>query len=407
MFLLERLFQNSSLPVYIVDGQMHNISVPQREDEQIPYNCDEELQKELKEASDRNGVPIIFLEELKIFHGIFSDRGGRYFIWGPACLELPDKVQLASYKHKHGITDSQFVMAKGSYDILSNIMSIAYLYYCGEQIKEEDIPIDWCDVERKYEVNPAEMEQYQLGKSEMNRIHNSIEYENKFTSAVELGDVPAMKKLLQVNSLEVEGIGVVAENATKQMEYLCVSSVLLVSRAAIRGGMNPELAYDLSDVYLQKLEKCRTSEELAFVTGKMQLDYTERVRQARSRNRGNIYVEKSKDYIANNLRKHFQIHEIAEALGVNRSYLSRIFREQEGMTIQEFLAKERCEHAANMLKFTDYSISVIAEYFCYATQSHFGKQFKKIYGMTPKEYRCENRYIDSFIKNETCTEDKI
>ena len=62
--------------------------------------------------------------------------------------------------------------------------------------------------------------------------------------------------------------------------------------------------------------------------------------------------------------------------------------------------KERCEHAANMLKYTDYSIAVIAEYFCFSTQSHFGKQFKKVYGMTPKEYRKANRYIGSFFKGE-------
>ena len=60
------------------------------------------------------------------------------------------------------------------------------------------------------------------------------------------------------------------------------------------------------------------------------------------------------------------------------------------MTLQQYVIRERCAHAANMLKYSDYSISLIAEYFCFSTQSHFGRVFKEYSGMTPLEYR--NRY---------------
>ena len=57
------------------------------------------------------------------------------------------------------------------------------------------------------------------------------------------------------------------------------------------------------------------------------------------------------------------------------------------MTLQQYVLKERCRHAANLLRHTDYPISLIAEYFCFSSQSHFGKAFKDYSGMTPKEYR--------------------
>jgi len=395
IFLLKKLFNSSGLPVSIYKKQEGFICIPEQDNKTNIYLHDKTLLNDITVTADIKKKPVIYMEEIKILHGVFVDGKGRYFIWGPAALDKLDQMQITAYKHKHNIPDKNFHIPKSSYDILSNVMSIAFLYYCKEEVDEEEILIDWRNKEEEYAAHPAEMERYQLDKSEMNRIHNSIEFENKYVTAVEQGDVTAMKKLIQMNAMDMEGIGVVAENAVKQMEYLCVSSVLLVSRAAIRGGMNPEMAYDLSDVYLQKLEKCSTIEEMAFVSLKMQIDFTERVKQAKNRRRGNVYVEKCKDFIANHLRKPFQIQEAAQALEVNRSYLSRIFTEQEGITIQEYIARERCEHAANMLRYTDYSLAVIAEYFCFSSQSHFGKQFKNIYGMTPREYRQKNRYIDS------------
>ncbi|MGL6201218.1 MAG: helix-turn-helix domain-containing protein [Lachnospiraceae bacterium] len=394
-FLLNKLFNSSGIPVLIIKEDEENASISEK-NKCIAYDQDSDFFRVIMDTAKKKNEPVIFMEEIKIFYGAFKDNHNRFFIWGPASLESLDKIQLVAYRHKHNISDANFAIQKSTYEVLSNIMAIAYFYYTGERIHEEEILIDWRNEDEKYIASPAEMERYHQEKSEMNRIHNSIEYENKYISAVEQGDITAMKKIMQINSLEVEGIGVVAESTTKQMEYLCVSSVLLVSRAAIRGGLNPELAYDLSDVYMQKIEKSKTIEEMAFVSTKMQLDYTERVHQAQCRKRGNIYVEKSKDYIINHLRKPFRVQEIAEALKVNRSYLSRIFKEQQGMTIQEYIVKERCIHAANMLKYTDYSIAVIAEYFCFSTQSHFGKQFRTIYSVTPREYRRENHYIESF-----------
>ena len=117
------------------------------------------------------------------------------------------------------------------------------------------------------------------------------------------------------------------------------------------------------------------------------MDYVERVRKLLDQEKKNVHVEACKDYIARNLRKHFRVSDISEALHLNQSYLSKIFMKYEQLTLQQYIAKERCIHAANMLRFTDFSIPVIAEYFCFATQSHLGTQFKKFYGMTPGEYR--------------------
>lgn len=66
------------------------------------------------------------------------------------------------------------------------------------------------------------------------------------------------------------------------------------------------------------------------------------------------------------------------------------------MTIQQYIMQERCRHAANLLKYSNYPISIISEYFCFSSQNHFGVQFRKVFGVTPNEYRNQNRYIGNY-----------
>jgi len=97
------------------------------------------------------------------------------------------------------------------------------------------------------------------------------------------------------------------------------------------------------------------------------------------------------------LNKHFTVDDVANEVGVNKFYLMKRFSELEGMGIQQYAQLKRVEAAANMLKFSNEPISVIAEYMCFSSQSHFGKVFKKYKGLTPQSYRNKNKLIDFCI----------
>jgi AraC-like DNA-binding protein len=77
-------------------------------------------------------------------------------------------------------------------------------------------------------------------------------------------------------------------------------------------------------------------------------------------------------------------------LGVNSSYLSQIFKKIEGITIQQYVLKERIKISEKLLMFSKYSLEEISSYLAFSSQSHFGKIFKSINGITPKEYREKN-----------------
>lgn len=79
--------------------------------------------------------------------------------------------------------------------------------------------------------------------------------------------------------------------------------------------------------------------------------------------------------------------ESAEGKKVNTSYLSDLFHKIEGITIQQYIRKEKIRLAENMLRYSDYEVKEIANYLSFCSQSYFGNIFRQQTGMTPARYR--------------------
>ncbi|MBN2441349.1 MAG: AraC family transcriptional regulator [Spirochaetales bacterium] len=114
-------------------------------------------------------------------------------------------------------------------------------------------------------------------------------------------------------------------------------------------------------------------------------------------NAENIIIEdtnKKEDYIPTilkfikiNYQRNISVLQMANFLGLNRSYFSSLFKKKMNMNIQEYLIHYRIDKAKKMLSHTNYNISEIAFSIGYNDYYSFIKSFKKITGFTPKEYR--------------------
>lgn len=245
------------------------------------------------------------------------------------------------------------------------------------------------------------LEEYQLDQSEGGRSHEAgMDFERKLLQAVAQGDVEFLKKTINEKLPDFGDIGYISNNSIKQKEYLVVSTITLITRAAIYGGVQKELAHELGDVYLKKLSK---SVDTGIIDDRLTYEaiigFTELVRKTKENNSNLLYVEKCKDYVAKNLRKDITVGDIAPAIGLSRTYLSRLFHNEEGITLQNYIQKEKCYHAAQMLKYSNYSISQISQYLGFSSQSYFGSCFKKWYNMTPIAYRKTNHQTTYIIDN--------
>jgi AraC-like DNA-binding protein len=69
------------------------------------------------------------------------------------------------------------------------------------------------------------------------------------------------------------------------------------------------------------------------------------------------------------------------------SYLSRLFKQNLGVSVSDYIREKKIEKAENLLKYSDKSLIDIANYLAFSSQSHFIKTFEKYEGLTPKKYR--------------------
>lgn len=104
-----------------------------------------------------------------------------------------------------------------------------------------------------------------------------------------------------------------------------------------------------------------------------------------------FYVHEAIVYIENNFQNDISVENIAAVCGLNRSYFGKIFKETMGKSPQEFLMNYRMIKAAELLKLTKLSIGDIGNAVGYENQLHFSRAFKNIYGVSPREWRNENR----------------
>lgn len=98
-------------------------------------------------------------------------------------------------------------------------------------------------------------------------------------------------------------------------------------------------------------------------------------------------IREARNYIKTNLKSNLSLEQISAVAGFNASYFSSLFKKETGSTISEYIIQVRMERAKELLKETDWNISVICEEVGYNDLKNFNKNFKKYTGLRPNEFR--------------------
>ena len=99
-----------------------------------------------------------------------------------------------------------------------------------------------------------------------------------------------------------------------------------------------------------------------------------------------VYVAHALDYIHHNYSR-LSINDLAREIGINRSYLTSIFKKSVGISPQEYLVKYRLDEGARRLAESSSPIKDIAQEIGYDNPLTFSKIFKSRFGCSPQSYR--------------------
>lgn len=152
---------------------------------------------------------------------------------------------------------------------------------------------------------------------------------------------------------------------------------------------------DLQDemLYLVEHQKASTLHQIGhlflFLDQLIQSSTTKR--EATKAQLRDLYIQESVAYMEQNYQRDLTVEEIAEVCKLNRSYFSKLFKETMGCPPQEFLIRMRLSKATELMKTSPASIGNISQICGYPNQLHFSRAFKKRYGLSPREWRSQNK----------------
>lgn len=105
------------------------------------------------------------------------------------------------------------------------------------------------------------------------------------------------------------------------------------------------------------------------------------------------YVQQAMRWIDEHYQEPFHLDDLADAMHLSKFYLSKLFHEETGSTLKEYVTAKRMRHACRLLETTTKSVELIGSEVGIANPSYFVQVFKHEVGTTPLKYR--TRFIQS------------
>lgn len=270
---------------------------------------------------------------------------------------------------------------------LLQIMCMIYFSITGEKKSLESITIH----EEKQNIIKDEMEKESTQRTMenlegyTNGPYNAFDIENRLLDMVMRGDVAALNTFF--NHAPAVKAGAIAQEHLRQSKNIFIVTATLVSRAAIRGGVDVTAALSLSDQYIQKCELASSPDVITELNYRMVLDYAERVAKLKLGQSPSLLATKVSNYVQQHLSEPIKTNDIAKALFMGRSRLSTNFKHETGINISTYIIQMKIDEAKRLLRYSDKTFFAIATYLGFSSPSHFSKVFKEKTDTTPFEYR--------------------
>ena len=367
----------------------------------IPYFDDTEgstlvsdagLREKLREGAGEEAKPYLYQDEYQVYYAVLPQKDGWLYA-GPMCSARLSAARRRQFYRAHGVSaeDTRPLRAFS----LREIADIPIL------LSAMSSEADWGDEDLRFS-QPMPVKTEREIKDDQTRFLLREEEENddgayRHTYNEELLLMRAVREGRADDALRImmdmdSGDGRLSRQSDAQhWKNLSIIGIALCARAAIDGGLPPEAGYRVSGYYIQKCDAARSIEEYLVLRNQAVKDLAQRVSTLLNARGTSGYVARAKDYVRKHYRERIYLEPIAASLGISANYLSKLFYQETGEHLFDFVSRVRVERAANLLLHSEMKLDQIAEYVHFPSQSYFGKMFKRFKGVTPRAFREQNR----------------
>ena len=185
-----------------------------------------------------------------------------------------------------------------------------------------------------------------------------------------------------------ENHGTIIPSELTSYVYIVVSAVALFSRTAVRAGVTPDDAFDLADALLLHLSACTSLEEVRQIFELSGVMFAKQVRQKKAEGEKHSWqTAKIQTYISRNIFRKIILADIAAYTGLSKSRISHLFAAELGISVHDYIQREKIAEACRLLVNTDRPVAEIAAYLGFASPGNFAVVFRKWQKMSPREFR--------------------
>ena len=207
--------------------------------------------------------------------------------------------------------------------------------------------------------------------------------QNTIIERVVLGDLSGSREIIN------RFLGVIFLESGMNFDMLKVrllELIVIISRAAMGKGISADGLLGQRYSYLTDINAATGFDDLFWKVTRALENYTRAISEERGRG-AHLHVARMKDFLKRNLAAKISAREVATAAGLSVSRALHLFRQETGVTLSAWIARQRIDVARYLLRDTDRSMAEIGSECGFYDQSHFTRTFCAVEGMTPLRYR--------------------
>ena len=162
--------------------------------------------------------------------------------------------------------------------------------------------------------------------------------------------------------------------------------LVLISRAAIEAGANPEQTLRDNQRYLPEINRITDFDALFLWLTRVMNSLMDSIFRFKGLRHANV-IHQSVQYISTHYAERLTLEDMAQRVYLSPAYFSRVFKQETGETFTAYLNRVRIDHSRALLRRKDLRLVDIALMVGFEDQSYFTKVFKKVAGISPLRYR--------------------
>ncbi|MEV5027627.1 helix-turn-helix domain-containing protein [Paenibacillus sp. LPE1-1-1.1] len=352
----------------------------------------EEASAEYPLIQSRNGLENFVITQVRR-----EEQHVGYVIVGPSAFTDISDEAITGIINDHGLPSDLKEDARKYYLSLPVIGSLkllhasALLYFLlyGEELSTFDILQRGAALSEEEDAGFAQhIDRNLSSQREITALHHDVGLEKQLFQFIKEGRT---EQLGEYARFEPGNLGILSKNSyLRSQKNIAVAGITLATRAAIEGGLHSEIAFTMSDLYIQHMEELTDTGSVVKSRTEAMLAFAERVKHSRAGKYSRVVAE-CQQFIYSHIYEEVTVAKLAERMRLNANYLSQLFKQEVGMPIHSYIIQEKVEEAKKLLSASELTLSEIWARLNFYDQSHFTKTFKKLTGITPKQFRAYPR----------------